>query len=127
MEHPNRRTIPIIKRRVCAIYVQLRPFEDKKANLKRLVNELVDFAQLDSKQILSENFEVYAVKLISESIRFPLIVQETDVGLFPDVFDSCVVGRVVHQLKERTLRLVTGALNPTLPVELYVLLNITIK
>ena len=56
---------------------------------------------------------------------FVLIVQEADVGSLANVLDSLAIGRVVHKLKERTLRLVTGALGPAHPVELNVFLNNT--
>ena len=105
--------------------MQLRPLQDREAHLERLVDELIDFAQLYSEQIFREDLEVDAVRLFSESIRLCLIVKEADVGSLADVLDRLAIGRVIHQLKERTLRLITGALGPAHPVELYVLLNNT--
>ena len=105
--------------------MQLRPLQDREAHLERLVDELVDFAQLDSEQILREDFKVDAVRLFGESIRLRLIVQEADVGSLADVLDRLAIERGVNQLVERTLRLVTAALGPAYPVELNVLLNST--
>ena len=104
--------------------MQLGPLQDGKAYLERLVDELVYFAQLDSEQIFREDL-VDAVRLFGESIRLCLIVQEADVGSLADVLYRLAIGRVIHQLEEKTLRLITGALGPAHPVELYVLLNNT--
>ena len=103
--------------------MQLRLLQDREAHLKRLGDELVDFAQIYSEQIFREDLEVDAVRLFGESIRLCLIVQEADVGSLADVLDRLAIGRVIHQLEERTLRLITGALGPANPIELYVLLN----
>ena len=105
--------------------MQLRPLQDREANLERLDDDLVDFAQLDSEQILHKDFEIVAVRLFGESILLCLIVQEADVGLLADVLDHLAIRRFIHQLVERTLRLVTGVQGPAHPVELYVLLNNT--
>ena len=105
--------------------MQLRPLQDKEAHLERLVDELVYFAQLYSEKIFREDLEVDAVRLFGESIRLCFIVQEADVGSLAEVLDRLAIGRVIHQLEEGTLRLITGALGPAHPVELYVLLNNT--
>lgn len=68
--------------------------------MKRLVNMLIYYAQLDSEQILRENFKVDDVQHFGESIRVRLIVQEADVGTLDDVFDCLAVRRVVHKLEE---------------------------
>ena len=96
--------------------MQLQPLLNREAHLERLVDELVDFAQLDSEQIPRENLKIDAVRLFSESIRLRLIVQKADVASLADVLDSLAIGRIVHQLVERTLRLVTGALGPAHPI-----------
>ena len=65
------------------------------------------------------------MRLLGETIRFRLIVQEADVGWLADVLDRFALRRVVLQLEEQTLRLVTVALGPAQPVDLDVLLNNT--
>ena len=67
------------------------------------------------------------MRLFGESICLCLIVPKANVGSLADVLDRLAIGRVIRQLEERTLRLITGALGPANPVELYVLLNNTRK
>ena len=88
--------------------MKIRPFQDREAHLERLIDELVDFAQLDSEQILREDFVVVAVRHFDKSIRLCLIVQVADFGSLANVLNRLAVRRVVHQLEEQTLRFITG-------------------
>ena len=66
--------------------------------MERLIDELVDFAQLDSEQLLGEDFKVKAVRLFGKSIRLRLIIQKANDGSLANVLERRSVWSVVHQL-----------------------------
>ena len=45
--------------------------------------------------------------------------------MLADVLDRFAIKRVIHQLEESTLRLITGTVGPAHPVEFYVILKNT--
>ena len=71
--------------------MQLRLLEDREAHLERLDNELVDFTQLDTVQLLRKDLKIDAVRIFGESICLRLIVQKSDVNSFADVLDCLAV------------------------------------
>ena len=52
--------------------MQLRQLQDQKANLERLVDELVDFSQLDTEQVRGKDFEFDKMRLVG--VRYALII-----------------------------------------------------
>ena len=87
VEHSDVRPEEVLEFAVRPIHVELAVLQDRKANLERLVDDLIDFAHLDTDQVLIEQAEVDAVRLFREPSRLVHVVEELNVHPLFDALD----------------------------------------
>ena len=86
--------------------MQLALLKHCKAELKRLVDHLVDFTIFYCNVVGVEQSKVDALRFLSDSPRLFDICEDFDVCPLGDILDRITVGRVVHHLEERPFALV---------------------
>ena len=87
VEHSDVRPEEVLEFAVRPIHVELAVLQDREANLERLVDDLIDFAHLDTDQVLIEQAEVDAVRLFREPSRLVHVVEELNVHPLFDALD----------------------------------------
>ena len=97
---------PVFQRGVRAVHVQFAVLKHREAELKGLVDHLIDFTTFDWNEVGVEQSEVDALRFLCDSASLLNVREDFDICPLGDILDRFTLGCVVHHLEERPLALV---------------------